>query len=140
MSRVVLIGEDEAIGIFEENLQTEVLIQRIQNGLWAPPAFSFHGPFHTVKNGNTVVVTTRPKNMPLSKKVSFTTKEMDILCGLATGLTDDQIAAISGIKPRTVRFYITRLKKRLSAITREHLVAKASLLGLFDPAVIGSNN
>ena len=140
MSRVVLIGEDEAIGIFEEDPQTEVLIQRIQNGLWTPPAFTLHGPFHTVKNGNTVVVTTRPKNMPLLKKMSFTTKEMDILCGLASGLTDDQIAATSGIKPRTVRFYITRLKKRLGAVTREHMVAKASLLGLFNPAIIGSDN
>ena len=140
MSRVVLIGENEAIGIFEEDLQTEALIQRIQNGLWTPPAFTLHGPFHTVKNGNTVVVTARPKNMPLLKKMSFTTKEMDILCGLATGLTDDQIAVTCGIKPRTVRFYITRLKKRLSAITREHLVAKASLLGLFDQTIIGSDN
>jgi DNA-binding CsgD family transcriptional regulator len=140
LSRVVLIGENDTIGIFEEASHAETLIQRIQNGLWEPPALKFHGPFYTIKNGNTVVVTTLPQNTSSPKKLSLTPKEMNLLCGLATGLTDDQIAATSAIRPRTVRFYITRLKKRLGAITREHLVAKASLFGLFDPTIIGSDN
>jgi DNA-binding CsgD family transcriptional regulator len=53
---------------------------------------------------------------------------------------DEQLAVNCNIKPRTVRFYISRLKNRLNALTREHLVAKAGLLGLYDSTTIGLDN
>jgi DNA-binding CsgD family transcriptional regulator len=136
LSRIVLIGEDDTISIFEETIQTEALIKRIHSGLWEPPVFTYHGPYLTIKKGNTLVVTTAPQDAAVSRHLSFSAMEMNILQGLATGLTDEQIAVTTCIKPRTVRFYITRLKKRLGAITREHLVAKAGGMGLFDFSLV----
>jgi len=136
LSRIVLIGEDASISIFEENIQTEALVKRIQNGLWEPPVFTYPGPYQTIQKGSTLVVTNAPRNEVISKHQSFSAMDMNILQGLATGLTDEQIAVASGIRPRTVRFYITRLKKRLGAITREHLVAKAGCMGLFDFSLV----
>ncbi len=140
MSRIILIGENDTISIFEEATQTETLIRQIQNGLWKPPAFGFPGPYCAIQKGNTLVVTTAPKKAAAQKQLPFSAKEMSTLQGLASGLTDDQIAVSTGIHTRTVRLYVARLKKRLGALTREHLVAKAGGMGLYDLSLIAGEN
>jgi DNA-binding CsgD family transcriptional regulator len=132
LPKIILIDAHDSVRIFDEGVQADVLVQQIRNGLWKPPEFSSHGPYHAVQEGNTLVVTTLPRAENCRNQVILTARDVDILQGLATGLTDNRIADTLGIKPRTVRFYIDRLKTRLGALTREHLVAKAGGLGLLD--------
>lgn len=140
MSQIVFIGENNAIIVMHEAIQTEVLIQRIQMGLWEPPFQAHRGPFHAIQKGETIVVVPAQQNESLQKRMGFTSTEVHVLQGLASGMGDEQLAVNCNIKPRTVRFYISRLKNRLNALTREHLVAKAGLLGLYDSTTIGLDN
>ena len=126
--------------IFDEACKIDVLIQRIQMGLWKPPNYSAHGPFQTLKEGETLVETPAKPDEKLCKRLNFSPTESRILQGLASGLNEEQLAVICNIKPRTVRFYIARLKTCLHALTKEHLVAKAGFLGLYDSSSIGLEN
>lgn len=137
MSHVVFIGENNAIIVLHETTQTEVLIQRIHMGLWQPPFQAHHGPFQAIQKGETVIVTPMQQNETLHRRMSLTQTECSILQGLASGMNDEQLGIMCDIKPRTVRCYVSRLKDRLHALTREHLVAKAGLLGLYDSSIVG---
>ena len=140
MSHVVFIGENNAIIVSHEATQAEVLIQRIQTGVWEPPFQAHRGPFQTIRKGETLIVIPAQQDEPLHRRMSFTPTERRILQGLASGMNDEQLAILCNIKPRTVRFYVSRLKDRLHARTREHLVAKAGLLGLYDSSIVGLDN
>jgi DNA-binding CsgD family transcriptional regulator len=140
LSHVVYIGENNAIIVLHESTQTEILIQRIQMGLWEPPFQVHRGPFQAIRKGETLIVTPIQQNEPLHRRMCFTQTEARILRGLASGMSDEQLAMVCDIKPRTVRFYVSRLKDRLQAHTREHLVAKAGMLGLYDSSTVGLDN
>ena len=57
-------------------------------------------------------------------------REHDILCYLANGLTNDQIAHRTGLAEVTVRFHIANARKKMRARTREQAVALAIARGL----------
>lgn len=140
LSHVVFIGENNAIIVLHETTQTEVLIQRIRMGVWQPPFQAHHGPFQTIQKGETLIVTPMQQNETIHRRMIFTQTECRILQGLASGMNDEQLAFVCDIKPRTVRCYVSRLKDRLHAHTREHLVAKAGMLGLYDSSIVGLDN
>lgn len=56
---------------------------------------------------------------------SLTPKEHDILCWLASGLRNDQIAFKSNIAEVTVRKYLLSIRQKLGAATREQAIAIA---------------
>ena len=66
--------------------------------------------------------------------------EIRIIQGMAAGMSDDQLAISCGIKPRTIRLYVAKLKDRFHANTREHLIAKVGILGMYDSAIVGLKN
>ena len=57
-------------------------------------------------------------------------REHDMLCYLAQGLTNDQIAHRTGLAEVTVRFHIANARKKMGARTREQAVALAVARGL----------
>lgn len=140
MSQIVFIGENNAIIVMHETVQSEVLLQRIQMGLWEPPFQAHCGPFQAIQKGDTLIITPIRGTESLYRRMNFSATEARILQGLAAGMSDDQLATVCDIKPRTVRFYVSRLKDRLQALTREHLVAKAGILGLYDSSTVGLDN
>jgi DNA-binding CsgD family transcriptional regulator len=140
LSNVVFIAENNIVIVSEESTRTEVLIQRIHMGLWEPPFKAHRGPFQAIQKGETLIVTPVQQNVKLNRRMSLTQTEGRILQGLASGMNDEQLGILCGIKPRTVRCYVSRLKDRMHALTREHLVAKAGLLGLYDSSVLGIDN
>jgi DNA-binding NarL/FixJ family response regulator len=140
LCHVVFIAENNAIIVLHETIQPEVLIQRIQTGFWEPPFKAHRGPFQAFQKGDTLIVSPMQQNETIHRRMSFTTTEARILQGLACGMSDEQLGVVCNIKPRTVRCYVSRLKDRLHARTREHLVAKAGLLGLYDSSIVGLDN
>ena len=120
-----------------EAVRTEILVQQIQMGLWKPPFQVQRGPFRTIRLDETLVVYTMTENEPLLRRMNFAPMEVRIIQGMAAGMSDDQLAISCGIKPRTVRFYVSKLKARLNANTREHLIAKVGVLGLYDETIVG---
>jgi DNA-binding CsgD family transcriptional regulator len=132
LPKIILVDEQDTIGVFELNLYADTLIHQLQNGTWKPPIFPLHDQNQSRQEGSKWLIRLETKTFSSQLNCAITEREMDILQGLATGLTDGQIAKAQGIKPRTVRFYIARLKGRFGAITREHLIAKAGKLGLFN--------
>lgn len=55
----------------------------------------------------------------------LTQKESDILCWLASGLRNDQIAFKAGIAEVTVRKHLISIRRKLAATTREQAIAIA---------------
>lgn len=54
----------------------------------------------------------------------ITTRERQIFCCIAEGMTDKQIAFHYGISPSTVRVHVRQLYKAIGAATRPGMVAK----------------
>ncbi|MER5301333.1 LuxR C-terminal-related transcriptional regulator [Streptomyces lasiicapitis] len=67
--------------------------------------------------------------------VSFTSREKDVVQGLAEGLTDHAIARRLNRKPSTVRHYIATAMKKVGANRQAALVNYAYDLGLIRPPV-----
>lgn len=59
------------------------------------------------------------------REASLTAKECDILCWLACGLRNDQIAFNGNIAEVTVRKHLLSIRKKLGAMTREQAIAIA---------------
>jgi DNA-binding CsgD family transcriptional regulator len=53
----------------------------------------------------------------------LTNREMEILLGVAEGLPDIKIAQNLFISPATVKGHIARIKEKLGAATRPHMIA-----------------
>lgn len=132
MTRIIFIGDQNAIFIFEEETPIDVVIRKIKNGLWYPPVPVNHEQYQVSQHENTLFVTKKPKCEKAKWHINISKVEINVVYGLATGLTDPQIALENGIKPRTVQSHVDRMKSRLGATSREHLVAKAAAMGLFD--------
>lgn len=132
MSRIILFGENGSIAIFEETAPAEILKRRIQHGYWQPPEIRNSGTFRVEQKGDTLLVLPALSKRETQYAEMVTSTDSRILLGIAAGYSDEQIGSNLGISPRTVRFHVDRLKKRLDAVNREHLIAKASMLGLCD--------
>jgi DNA-binding CsgD family transcriptional regulator len=79
-----------------------------------------------ITHGSPEVQGTLPKLSP---------REQEVLVMLGDGLTTAQIALQLGLRPRTIRGYVSNMKKRLEAQNIQQLVARAVALGLFRPEV-----
>ena len=74
-----------------------------------------------------------PDNVSMEDEaLALSPRQMQVLHGLARGLTTKQIALSLGITIRTARAYIKELKSRFKASTHAELVGKAAVLGLLE--------
>lgn len=64
------------------------------------------------------------------ERIEFTARHLDVLWGVAQGLTDAQIAEDLGLGVCTVRTYEAYLREKLSVHTRIALVKEAERQGL----------
>jgi DNA-binding CsgD family transcriptional regulator len=65
-----------------------------------------------------------PQGSPL-----LTTREIEMLPLLVHGHSDQEIASLSGISEATVRFHLKNVRRKMGAVSRTHLAAKAVTLG-----------
>jgi DNA-binding NarL/FixJ family response regulator len=55
---------------------------------------------------------------------------LEVLHGLAEGLTTRQIAVRLGVTPRMVQYHVSEIKRRLGARSRAQSVSRAQALGM----------
>lgn len=67
------------------------------------------------------------------KHLHITKSAFDVLRHVALGYFHPEIARITGLRPRTVQWYIEELRRTFSASSSAHLVAIAISLGVIDP-------
>lgn len=65
--------------------------------------------------------------------VALSSREWQVLQGLALGLTNKQIAEQAGIAATTVRDYVGNLCQKLGAANRTQVVTRAMALGMLQP-------
>jgi DNA-binding CsgD family transcriptional regulator len=65
--------------------------------------------------------------------ITLTSREIECLHWLASGLHNDRIADRVGITEPTVTFHLKNARQKLGAQTREQALVKAALLGLISP-------
>jgi DNA-binding CsgD family transcriptional regulator len=63
----------------------------------------------------------------------FTEREVDVLCHVAAGLTNDEVAASMNISGHTVAGHLRAMLNRSHARTRAELVARAYAAGVLVP-------
>jgi DNA-binding NarL/FixJ family response regulator len=134
MARVLIFKEPDAFGVLEFDAPPEQIVRDVNQGRWAAYLPGESGPLFARQQGSVVVIThgspevqgTLPKLSP---------REQEVLVMLGDGLTTAQIALQLGLRPRTIRGYVSNMKKRLEAQNIQQLVARAVALGLFRPEV-----
>jgi DNA-binding NarL/FixJ family response regulator len=62
----------------------------------------------------------------------LTSRQLDVLRGVASGLTDKEIARELSLSPRTVEMHVARALAALDCANRAAAVGKAMALGLLD--------
>ena len=62
----------------------------------------------------------------------LTSRQLDVLRGVARGLTDKEIASELSLSPRTVEMHVARTLAALDCANRAEAVCKAATLGLLD--------
>ena len=118
--------------IWDDDIPAASLVSAINVGAYRFPLLPLPGPVYAVQYGDMVLVT-RPA--PDHPEVYLNPRERQVLTMLAEGLSLQQISYRLKVKPRTVNTYLARLKERLSAGTREQVVARAVALGLYHPSL-----
>jgi LuxR family transcriptional activator of bioluminescence operon len=68
-----------------------------------------------------------------ARGIGLTSREIQCLQWLATGLRNDRIAERAGISVATVRFHLNNARLKLNSTTREQAVARAVAMGLIEP-------
>jgi DNA-binding CsgD family transcriptional regulator len=63
----------------------------------------------------------------------FTAREIDVLCQVAAGLTNDEAAATLGISTSTVAGHLREMLNRCGVRRRAELVARAYAAGVLTP-------
>ena len=72
-----------------------------------------------------------PKLPPLIEELSD--RELDVVAGVARGLTNQAIGSSLGISVETVKTHVVNAKDKLCVMDRTHLAVMALLYGLIDP-------
>jgi DNA-binding CsgD family transcriptional regulator len=67
------------------------------------------------------------------RSARLSARELDVIAGLAAGDSTDQIAAVLGMSPHTVRTHLRNIMRKLEARTRAHAVAIAIGDGAVEP-------
>jgi pimeloyl-ACP methyl ester carboxylesterase/DNA-binding CsgD family transcriptional regulator len=68
----------------------------------------------------------------LSPAKQLTSRQLDVLRGVARGLTDKEIAGELSLSPRTVEMHVARALAALDSANRAEAVGKAAALGLLE--------
>ena len=132
MPRVIFFGDGETITLLNESGNPDAIIRSIQSGLWRPKLPDPTGPYQAIYNGDTIIVTRRLLESRKKSDVRLSPHELIVVQGMADGMIDQQIAMVFGMKLRMVRFFVTKVKEKLNAATREQVVARAVSLGLIE--------
>ena len=118
--------------LLNESGNPDAIIRSIHSGLWKPKLPDLTGPYQAIYNGDTIIVTRRPSESSKKSDIRLSPHELIVVQGMADGLIDQQITMVYGMKLRMVRFFVTKVKEKLNAATREQVVAKAVSLGLIE--------
>lgn len=140
MTRLLFLPDETTLILLESSLDPDNLIHSIQNNLWQPPVSYREGGqggrnrrLQATRLGGIVVV-----GYQVSKKSGgvrrrgggLSRRQLQVLKGLAEGLTSRQIAARLELHPRTIEHHVNAIKARLGAGNRAESISKAAALGL----------
>lgn len=70
----------------------------------------------------------------------LTERERDIVRGIASGLTNKQIAQAIHVSNHTVKFHVRNAMRKLGAQTRSHVVMLALSIGVLTAPVSGKED
>ncbi len=141
MTRLIVLPNDQLQLQLESPLPAAGLAQSINSG--SLPEVILHNypgqvpPLRAVCVGSQVVIFPRDplEAAPARRLPLLSARPQAVLCGMAEGLTTNQIAERLGISPRTVEHHMVTLRKHLGEGSRPQLVARAITLGLISPAL-----
>lgn len=75
----------------------------------------------------------KPQSTGFRNGIVLTGREVECINGVASGLSDDEIAVRINISYATVRFHVSNASRKLGARTRGHMIALASQSGWISP-------
>ena len=134
MTKVLFFEEGERYQVREHPARPEQIIAAINQGqghrliTWVRPGEALVAS----RQGDLVIISHRIDN-PHFETLQLKSRDLEILQHLGKGETAPQIAFELGIKVRTIRSDIAKMKVLLDAHTIAHLLAKAIALGLIQP-------
>lgn len=144
MTHILLIFDDQSMLTFEDDQSAVSLAEKINSGLWEPPAPARHllgnvneKHLHAVVLGNWVITSLEePQEIPRASmpiEIKLTRREHEVLELLSQGLTSKQICHQLNLSLRTVNMHIANLKSKLKAETNAQSVGRATALGYCRP-------
>ena len=121
--------------LFEQGRKLAALVPGAR---FVPLESKNHVPFREEPAWQTLVAELRPfldedhgVHAPSPVK-ELTSRQLDVLRGVARGLTDKEIASELSLSPRTVEMHVARVLAALDCANRAEAVRKAAALGLLD--------
>jgi len=146
MTHILFLPDDRTLLQLEAAETADELMEAVNSGRWQPPepystGFSRTGDsqepglFYASRQGNLVVVMlTRAAAADLKPPAGslpvLSPRLLEVLHGLAEGLTTRQIAVRLGVTPRMVQYHVSEIKRRLGARSRAQSVSRAQALGM----------
>lgn len=132
MASVLVFKEPDGFRVLDVDAPPERIVRAVNQGRWATYLPGEDGPLFARQQG-TLVVVTHSSAAPKTDLPKLSPREQQVLVLLGEGLTTAQIAIQLGLRPRTIRGYVAKMKTRLGAQNIQQLVARAVALGLFKP-------
>lgn len=141
MTRLVLVN-DERIILLESGLPPAELVEAVQSGAWQPPGEAVealgaaYAALRAVRLGRLVIVSPSEPGEgagsipPEAAPLNLSPRQLQVLQGLADGLSSKQIAAHLGVSKRTVDLHISAIKRRFGTTSRMQSVLRGVALGL----------
>jgi len=143
MTHILFLPDDRTLLQLDAAETADELVEAVNSGRWQPPE-PYHagfgqnllpGPFFASRQGNLVVVMlTRAAAADLKPPTGslpvLSPRLLEVLHGLAEGLTTRQIAVRLGVTPRMVQYHVSEIKRRLGARSRAQSVSRAQSLGM----------
>lgn len=135
MTQVIFTDLQGTVLLIYDECSPQELERQILAGTWTP---SVQWPW----DGNPVSIDVYDDRLiikPLFKLNTklpvprLTTRELEVIQGLADGLEYKEIGQRLSISPRTVKSYVATLEKKLNATTSTMAVARAVGFGLIKP-------
>ena len=118
--------------------QGRKLAALIPGARFVPLESKNHMPFRDEPAWHALVAALRPflaedvGAAAASPATELTSRQLDVLRGVARGLTDKEIASELSLSPRTVEMHVARTLAALGCANRAEAVRKAAALGLLD--------
>jgi pimeloyl-ACP methyl ester carboxylesterase/DNA-binding CsgD family transcriptional regulator len=128
-------GRGDQLSSFEQGRKLAALIPGAR---FVPLDTKNHVPFREEPAWQAIVGALRPfldedagARSPAPTR-ALTSRQLDVLRGVARGLTDKEIAGELALSPRTVEMHVARALAALDSATRAEAVRKAMALGLLE--------